>query len=104
MTSFFGELRRRNVVKVAVAYAIVGWVLIEVSSVLGPALSLPDWVTTLVAFLLILGFPVALVLSWAYELTPEGMKRSHEVPVTESITSATGRKIDFAIIGALVLA
>ncbi len=104
MTSFFGELRRRNVVKVAVAYAIVGWLLIEVSSVIAPAMNLPDWATSLVVFFVILGFPLALVLSWAYEITPEGMKRSHEVAATESITHVTGRKLDFAIIGALVLA
>ncbi len=104
MTSFFGELRRRNVVRVAVAYAIVGWVLIEVSSVIAPAMNLPDWATSLVVFFVILGFPLALILSWAYEITPDGMKRSHEVETTESITHATGRKLDFAIIGALVLA
>ncbi len=69
MTSLFGELRRRNVVNVAVAYAIVGWLLVEVSSVPGPALNLPDWATSLVAVFVILGFPLALVLSWAYELT-----------------------------------
>ena len=102
--SFFGELKRRNVVKVAVAYAIVGWLLVEVSSVLGPALRLPDWATTFVAFLLILGFPVAMLLTWAYELTPDGMKKTKSVPLSESITKVTGRKLDFAIIGALVLA
>ena len=63
LTSFFGELRRKNVVKVAVAYAIVGWLLVEVSSVLGLALRLPDWATSLVAFFVILGFPLALMLS-----------------------------------------
>jgi len=87
-----------------VAYAIVGWVLIEVSSVIAPAMNLPDWATSLVVFFVILGFPLALILSWAYEITPDGMKRSHEVPSTESITHVTGRKLDFAIIGALVLA
>ena len=85
------------------AYAIVGWLLIEVSRtpssrpVQLPATGRPP--SSLV--FLILGFPLALILSWAYELTPEGMKRSHEVPATESITQTTGRKIDFAIIGAL---
>jgi len=104
MTSFFGELRRRNVVKVAVAYAIVGWLLIEVSSVLGPALNLPDWATSLVAFFLILGFPVAMLLTWAYELTPDGMERTKSVPLSESITKVTGRKLDFVIIGVLAIA
>ena len=102
--SFFGELRRRNVVKVAVAYAIVGWLLVEVSSVLAPALRLPEWVPSLVALLLILGFPVAMLLTWAYELTPDGMKKTKSVPLSASITKVTGRKLDFAIIGALVLA
>ncbi len=104
MASVWGELKRRNVVKVAVAYAIVGWILVEVSSVMGPALNLPDWATSLVAFFLILGFPVALLLSWAYELTPDGMTRTKSVPLSESITKVTGRKLDFVIIGLLVLA
>ena len=104
MASVWGELKRRNVVKVAVAYAIVGWILVEVSSVLGPALNLPDWATSLVAFFVILGFPLALILSWAYELTPEGIKLERDFAAGESITHVTGRKLDFAIIGALVLA
>ena len=104
MTSFFGELRRRNVVKVAVAYAIVGWLLIEVASTVFPIVQLPEWTVTFLTMLILFGFPVALILSWAYELTPEGMKRSDEVEATESITQVAGRKIDFAIIGALVLA
>ncbi len=104
MASVWGELKRRNVVKVAVAYAIVGWILVEVSSVLGPALSLPDWATSFVAFLLILGFPIAMLLTWAYELTPEGMKKTKTVPLSESITKVTGRKLDFVIIGVLAIA
>ena len=104
MTSFFGELRRRNVVRVAVAYAIVGWLLVEVSSVLLPAFEAPDWVLRVIVLFVGVGFVLALVLSWAYEVTPDGMKRSHEVEATESITHVTGRKLDFAIIGALVLA
>ena len=104
MASVWGELKRRNVVKVAVAYAIVGWVLIEVTSTVFPVLQIPDWAIALVTMLLILGFPIAVILSWAYEITPEGMKRSHEVEATESITHVTGRKLDFAIIVALVLA
>ncbi len=104
MASVWGELKRRNVVKVAVAYAIVGWVLVQVADTFFPALQLPEWTVTFVAGLVILGFPLALILSWAYELTPEGMRRSHEIPVTESTTHVIGRKIDFAIIGALVLA
>ncbi len=104
MTSFFGELRRRNVVRVAVAYAIVGWILVEVSSTVFPILQLPDWTVILVTMLLILGFPVALILSWAYDLTPQGVVRADQVPLSEGITKVTGRKFDFVIIGLLVLA
>ncbi len=104
MASVWGELKRRNVVKVAVAYAIVGWLLIEVSSVLLPTFQAPEWVMRVFSFFIIAGFPVTLILSWAYEITPDGMRPSHEVPATESITHVTGRKLDFAIIGALVLA
>ncbi len=86
------------------AYAIVGWLLVQIADTFFPTLQLPEWTVTLVAGLVILGFPIALILSWAYELTPEGMKRSHEIEATESITHVTGRKLDFAIIGALVLA
>ena len=104
MASVWGELKRRNVVKVAVAYAIVGWLLIEIASVLGPALTLPDWVTSSVAFFLILGFPVAMLLTWAYELTPDGMKKTKSVPLSESVAKVTGRKLDFVIIGVLAIA
>jgi len=97
-------LKRRNVVKVAVAYAIVGWLLVQIADTFFPALQLPEWTVTLIAGLVILGFPIALILSWAYELTPDGMKRSREVEATESIIHVTGRKLDFAIIGALVVA
>ena len=104
MGSVWGELKRRNVVKVAAAYAIVAWLLIEVSSVLGPALRLPEWAMSLVVFLLILGFPVAMVLSWAYELTPEGVKLEKDVDRSASVTQVTGRKLDFFIIAVLALA
>jgi len=104
MASVWRELKRRNVVRVAVAYAVVGWLLVEVASVMGPALNLPDWVTSSVAFFVILGFPLALVLSWAYELTPEGMKKTKAVPLSESVAKVTGRKLDFVIIGLLMLA
>jgi len=102
--SFLSELKRRNVFKVAAAYAIVGWLLVQIADVFFPALRLPDWTVTFVAALLILGLPVALLLSWAYELTPEGVKRTESVPVTDSITRITGRKLDFIIIGLLGVA
>jgi TolB-like protein len=102
--SLFRELKRRNIFKVAAAYIIVGWLLLQVSDVLVPALYLPDWFHSGIAFLLILGFPVAMIFAWAFELTPEGLKRDHEVDRSQSITQQTSRKLDFIIIGLLIAA
>ncbi len=104
MSSFFGELKRRNVVRVGIAYAIVAWLVMEVSSVAFPALHLPDWTLTLIVVLTALGFPFALLFAWAFELTPEGLKRTHEVPVEHSVTPTTGRKLDRVIIAVLAVA
>ncbi len=94
MTSFFGELSRRNVVKVAVAYAIVGWLLVEVSSTVFPIVQLPDWTVTFLTMLILFGFPVALILSWAYDLTPEG-------PIwVESASTVLGARHDPILRGA----
>ena len=104
MTSFWGELKRRNVVRVAIAYAVVAWLSIEVSATTFPMLKLPEWAATFVTVLLIIGFPVAVIFAWAYELTPEGLKKEKDVDRSESITHLTGRKLDFIIIGVLVVA
>ncbi len=104
MASIWGELKRRSVVKVAVAYAIVGWLLVQIADTFFPALQLPEWTVTFVAGVVILGFPLALILSWAYELTPEGMERTKSVRISESIAKVTGRKLDFVIIGVLAIA
>jgi TolB-like protein/Tfp pilus assembly protein PilF len=104
MASVWTELRRRNVVKVAVAYAIVGWLLVEVASVVLPTFKAPEWIMQVFTFLVIVGFPLALILAWAFELTPEGIKREKDVDRSQSITRNTGRKIDYMIIAALVLA
>jgi len=77
--NFFSELKRRNVYKVAVAYAVVGWLVMQVASTVVPALHLPDTITTAIVVLTLLGFPIALVLAWAFELTPEGLKRTQDV-------------------------
>src|SRR5437867_5716106 len=103
LRNFFAELKRRNVYKVAVAYAVVSWLLIQVATQVFPFLEIPNWAIRLVIMLLALGFPVALILAWAFELTPEGIKRVEEVARPESITRATGRKLDFLIIGILLL-
>jgi TolB-like protein len=104
MASVWGELKRRNVVRVAVAYAIVSWLILQLTDVLMPLLSLPEWVGGLVFLLLVVGFLLALILSWAYELTPEGVKKERDVDRSDSVTRVTGRKLDFFIIAALSLA
>src|ERR1700694_4669938 len=91
--NFFGELKRRNVYKVAVAYAVVSWLLIQIATQVFPFFEIPNWAVRLVMLLLILGFPVALVLSWAFEITPEGIKRAEDIEPNESITPKTGRKL-----------
>jgi TolB-like protein/Tfp pilus assembly protein PilF len=102
--SFFNELKRRNVFKVAVAYGIVAWLLLQVSDTLVPALHLPEWFNSGVAFVLIIGFPIAMIFAWAFEMTPEGIKKEKNVDRSHSITAVTGQKLNNAIIGVLVLA
>src|SRR5207247_1618410 len=93
LLNFFAELKRRNVYKVAVAYAVVAWLLIQAASILFPTFEAPPWVMKVFVAVLLLGFPIALVFSWAFEITPEGIKREEDVPPNESITHHTGRKI-----------
>ncbi|MCH7895093.1 MAG: adenylyl cyclase, partial [Proteobacteria bacterium] len=102
--SFFRELKRRNVFRVAVAYAVVGWLLVEVASVLFPTFEAPAWVMKVFATVIILGFPLAMFFAWAYEITPEGLKKEKDVDRSQSITTRTGRKIDYIIIGLLSVA
>src|SRR6266446_8279239 len=74
--NFFAELKRRNVYKVAVAYAIVGWLLVQVATQVFPFLEIPSWVVRLVIALVVIGFPIALVIAWAFEATPQGIQRT----------------------------
>ncbi len=104
MGDLFNELKRRNVVRVGIAYAVVGWLVIEVIDTIAPRLGMPDWVPTFFIVLVLVGLPLALFFSWAYELTPQGVKKTAEVDADASITPSTGRKLDFLIIGALVVA
>lgn len=104
MNSLLAELRRRNVYKVAIAYAVVAWLLIQAASILLPTFEAPAWVMKVFVTAFVLGFPVALILAWAFELTPEGIKRAEDVRPNESITHRTGRKLDFLIIAVLALA
>ena len=102
--SLIKELNRRNVFRVGVAYVIIAWLLLQVSDTLVPALYLPEWFHSGIALLLILGFPLALFFAWAFELTPEGLKKEKDVERSDSITHVIGRKLDFAIIAMLVVA
>jgi adenylate cyclase len=103
LKNFFGELRRRNVYKAAIAYAVVAWLLLQAASILFPTFEAPPWVMKVFVAVIVLGFPVALVFSWAFELTLEGLKRTEDVDVTKSVTKSTGRKLDFVIIAILLL-
>src|SRR5438067_4677110 len=102
--NFFAELKRRNVYKVAVAYAIVAWLLIQVATQVFPFFEIPNWTVRLVVLLLILGFPIALFLAWAFEITPEGIKRAEDVSPNESITHHTGRKLVWLTVMLAVIA
>ncbi len=104
MASVWGELKRRNVVRVAVAYAIVSWLILQLTDILVPMLNLPESVGRLVFLLLLVGFPLAMFFAWAFELTPEGLKKEKDVDRSESVTHHTGRKLDFAIIGLMAVA
>ena len=101
---FVTELKRRNVYRVAVAYAVVAWLLIQIATQTFPLFGIPNWAARLVVLFLLLGFPIALILAWAFELTPEGVKRTEEVPPEQSVARSTGRKLDFVIITVLALA
>lgn len=99
---FFAELQRRNVYKVGIAYCVVSWLLIQIATQTFPVFEIPNWATRMVVFLLLLGLPVALVLAWAYELTPEGLQRTDEIDPNKPITRRTGRTLNFVIIGVLL--
>lgn len=102
--SFFDELKRRNVFKVGVAYVIVAWLLIQIVATVFPILALPDWTVRFITIVIIIGFPIAIFLAWAYELTPEGIKPTQSVDPEESITKSTGQKLNYIIISLMALA
>ena len=104
MASFWGELKRRNVVRVAVAYAVVAWLLLQVADVVLDNIDAPTWVFQTILLLLAIGLPLALIFAWAFELTPEGIKKDKDVDRSDSVTPVTGRKLDFFIIAALAVA
>src|SRR5256886_10606145 len=103
LRNFFAELRRRNVYKVAVAYAVVGWVIAQIATQIFPFLEIPNWIVRLVIILIAIGFPIALVIAWAFEITPQGIERTE---VADTMPVAPGQKkhawIYVAIVGAVL--
>ena len=102
--SFFSELKRRNVYKVAVAYAVVGWLLVQIATQVFPFFEIPNWAVRLVVLLIVIGFPIALVIAWAFELTPEGLKRTEAVDLPPQGRSKSHAWIYIVIVGALLSA
>jgi TolB-like protein len=101
--SLFTELRRRNVFRVGAAYAVVSWLLLQVVDVVSPILELPDWVAKLILLIIAIGIIPTLILAWAFEMTPEGVKWEKDVDRSQSVTRQTGHKLNRIIIGVLVL-
>jgi len=104
MPNFITEMKRRNVFRVGVAYTVVAWVIAQAFDLAVDSFAAPDWVMKIALTVLVAGLPVALILAWAFELTPEGVKKTADVPETDSITPRTGRRINYVISTALVLA
>ena len=104
MERFLSELKRRNVLRVAAFYAAAGWLLVQIATQVLPVFDAPTWTMRVVVVAVVLGFPFALVFSWFYELTPEGLRRENEIDRSQSITRSTGRKLDRWIIGVLAAA
>ena len=102
--SLFNELKRRNVFRVGIAYIIAAWLLLQVADVVLNNIEAPGWVFSAIMLVLGLGFPIAVIFAWAFEMTPEGIKKEKDVDRSASITHKTGRKLDFTIIGVLVVA
>jgi TolB-like protein/Tfp pilus assembly protein PilF len=100
--NFLAELQRRNVYRVGVAYAVIAWLLIQIATQVFPFFEIPNWAVRLVVLLLVLGFLVALVLAWAFELTAEGVKRTEEIASEGPTTHGRNRKLDFLIVGVLL--
>jgi len=99
---FFAELRRRNVFRVSAMYVVVAWLSMQVIAVMTPALMLPDWVDSFIAVLFIAGFPISMLIAWAFEITPDGVVRTETVPREQSIRELTGRRMDYMLFAGLL--
>ncbi|MFT7320730.1 MAG: hypothetical protein ACI8SI_002281, partial [Congregibacter sp.] len=101
--SFLGELKRRNVFRVAGVYVVVSWVIVQVAATLEEAISLPAWFDAVAVSFLAIAFPIVMVFAWAFELTPEGIQRTTAVSSEDSITEQTASKLDMVLILALLI-
>ncbi len=104
MGQFFDELKRRNVFRVGIAYLIVAWLIAQVTEIALDSFAAPDWTIKTVLFLLVIGFPLALIFAWAFELTPEGIKLEKDIARTESVTHVKPQRLNYVILGLVVLA
>jgi len=104
LSQLFQELKRRNVFRVAIAYLAVAWLVIQVSDIVLDNIAAPAWLMKALLFFLAIGFPIAALFAWAYEMTPEGIKREKDVDRSVSITQDTGQKLNRTIIAVLVAA
>ena len=102
--SIFGELSRRNVIRVGIAYVVAGWLVLQVADIVLENIGAPAWVIQAIMLLLALGFPIVMIFSWAYEVTPDGIKRESEIDRSQSITNVTGGKLNNVITILLVVA
>ncbi len=102
MSKFFNELKRRNVIKAAIAYAVVSWVLVQILSIVLPSVDAPEWVMKTIMLLMIIGFPVWVLISWVYEVTPEGLKKTAKVSKDQSISATTNKRLNILILIGLV--
>jgi len=104
MPTFFEELKRRNVIKAAIAYAVVGWVLLQVLALILPNVGAPEWVMKTITILAIVGFPMWVIIAWVYEVTPEGLKKTDKISKDESITATTNKRLNVLILIGLIAA
>lgn len=95
--SFFNELKRRNVIRVGIAYAVISWLIMQFSDVVLNNIEAPVWVFKVIMLILAIGFPIALIFAWAFEMTPDGLKKEKDVDRSQSITPVTGKKLQISM-------
>src|SRR5438046_9623777 len=98
--NFFAELKRRNVYKVAIAYGVVAWLLIQIATQVFPFFEIPNWAVRLIVLVIIIGFPIALVVAWTFELTPQGLKRTEDVDLAAQGSRKSHAWIYIVVVGA----